>query len=206
MHVEFLVEEPSAEAALIELLPRLFGAGVACRIHPHQGKKDLLANLPGKLRGYSKWLPPDWRIVVLVDLDQDGCKDLKSTLEQIASEANLLTKTAAKQRNEFQLLNRIAIEELEAWFFGDVPAICAAYDGVPQTLAAKTAYRDPDGIRGGTWERLEHVLRKAGHFKGGLEKITAAREIAKQMDPARNRSRSFAAFRDGLRVMVGRGP
>ena len=69
MHLEFLVEEPSAEAALSELLPRLIGQDGTFRVHPHQGKRDLLESLPGKLKGYSNWLPSDWRIVVLVDLE-----------------------------------------------------------------------------------------------------------------------------------------
>ena len=202
MHIEFLVEEQSAEAALSEFLPGLLGENVAFQIHPHQGKRHLLNTLPGKLRGYSKWLPNDWRIVVLPDLDGQECGELKKKLEQIAREANLTTKTFAAGQGLFHVLNRIAIEELEAWFFGDVEAMCTAYPGVPRTLATKTAFRDPDAIRGGTWERLERVPKAAGYFKGGLTKIAAAREIAKHMQADRNRSHSFGVFRDGLRAMV----
>ncbi len=203
MHIEFLVEEPSAEAALNELLPRLLGEGTGFQIHPHQGKRDLLESLPGKLSGYSKWLPDDWRIVVLLDLDGKDCKAVKDTLEKMARRARLTTKTAAKGRARAQVLNRTAIEELEAWFLGDVEALCSAYPGVPVTLAAKAPFRDPDKIRGGTWERLEQVLQRAGYFKSGLAKIEAAREIARYMVPARNRSRSFAAFCKGIKALVG---
>jgi hypothetical protein len=202
MHLEFLVEEPSAEAALSELLPRLIGQDGTFRVHPHQGKRDLLESLPGKLKGYSNWLPSDWRIVVLVDLDGGDCKKVKAKLEKLARNAKLTTKSSATGRSRPQVLNRIAIEELEAWFFGDVEALCTAYPGVPRTLAAKSGFRDPDKIRGGTWERLEQVLQKAGHFKGGLAKIAAAREIAKHMQPDRNRSRSFTVFRDGIRALL----
>jgi hypothetical protein len=205
MHFEFLVEELSAEAALSELLPRLIGPDATFRIHPHQGKKDLLDNLLGKLRGYSRWLPNDVRdvrIVVLIDLDSGDCKKVKATLEQLARAAGLKTKSSAKGQDKPQVLNRIAIEELEAWFFGDVEALCSAYPGVPPTLAAKSGFRDPDTIKGGTWERLERVLQKAGYFKGGLAKIAAAREIAKHMQPERNRSKSFGVFRDGLQAMM----
>lgn len=204
MHFELLVEEPSAEAALNELLPRLIGVGASFRIHPHQGKKDLLESLPGKLRGYSRWLPTNWRVVVLIDLDSGDCKKVKANLERLASQAKLTTKSTATARTAPQVLNRIAIEELEAWFFGDVEALRAAYPRVPPTLAAKRAFRDPDKIMGGTWERLEQVLQRAGYFKGGLAKIAAAREIAKHMNPERNRSRSFCVFRDGLQAMLGR--
>jgi len=97
------------------------------------------------------------------------------------------------------------VEELEAWFFGDVSALIAAYPGVPATLAHRARFRDPDAISGGTWESLERVLQRAGHHTGGLEKLRAAREIAKHMDPERNRSRSFCGFRDRLRELVRQG-
>lgn len=206
MNVEFLVEEPSAEAALNELVPRILGEKIPFRIHVHQGKRDLLKSLPARLRGYSKWLPADWYVVVLVDLDSGKCAALKNELEQAARGAGLVTRTAAGEGCRFQVLNRIAIEELEAWFFGDVQALCRAYPGVPRTLAAKRNYRDPDCIRGGTWEQMERVLKTAGYHRGGLAKIAAAREIARHMDPDRNQSHSFAVFRDGLRAMVKQGP
>lgn len=202
MHIELLVEEPSAEAALSELLPRLVGQNATFHIHPHQGKRDLLDSLPGRLRGYARWLPRDWRVVVLIDLDGSDCKRTKANLQRIARTAGLTPKTSASGQGSYQVLNRIAIEELEAWFFGDVEAMCAAYPRVPATLGAKRGFRDPDRIKGGTWERLEQVLQNAGYFKGGLPKIAAAREIAKHMQPDRNRSRSFCVFRDGLNALL----
>ncbi len=201
-HFEFLVEEPSAEAALSELVPRLIGQDATFQIHAHQGKRDLLDSLPGKLMGYAKWLPSDWRVVVLVDLDSDDCKKAKANLERLAGKAGLSTKSSAVRGNKPQVLNRLAIEELEAWFFGDVEALCTAYPGVPPTLGDKRGFGDPDKIRGGTWERLEQVLQKAGYFKSGLAKIAAAREIAKRMQPDRNRSKSFTVFRDGVRALL----
>src|SRR5205085_3392295 len=67
--VEFLVEEPSTEAALDHLLPKILGVDLAFRIYPHQGKRDLLKKLPSRLRGYRRWLPEDWGIVILIDAD-----------------------------------------------------------------------------------------------------------------------------------------
>lgn len=99
------------------------------------------------------------------------------------------------------VLNRIAIEELEAWFFGDVEALRAAYPKVPATLGSQARYRDPDAIVGGTWEALERVLQGKGYHRGGLQKIKAAKEIAAHMDPARNRSRSFRVFMEGLAAL-----
>jgi hypothetical protein len=65
MHVEFLVEEPSAEAALSNIVPKIL-RDVTFRIHPFQGKQDLLSKLLPRLKGYRGWLPDDWKIVVLV--------------------------------------------------------------------------------------------------------------------------------------------
>ncbi len=100
-------------------------------------------------------------------------------------------------------INRIAVEELEAWFFGDVGALVAAYPGVPETLDRRAKYRNPDAIAGGTWEALERVLQEAGHHGGGLAKVRAARDIAAHMDPGRNRSRSFQVFRDAIVACLG---
>ncbi len=202
IHLEVLVEEPSAEAALELLLPRLVPA-VTFRIHAHRGKKDLLEKLPGRLRAYASFVKeqPELRVAVLVDRDRDPCSTLKKTLEDHARAAGLPTSTRPR-KGKFLVLHRIAIEELEAWFFGDVPALCAAYPGVPATLARRAAFRDPDAIPN-TWERLEDVLQKAGHHLGGLGKIGAARDIAGRMDVRANASASFRAFADGVQRLCG---
>lgn len=193
--VEVLVEEPSMEAALRALLPAILG-DIPFDVHPYQGKGDLLARLPSRLRGYAQWLPDAWRIVVVVDRDDDPCDDLKRRLEEFASRAGLGTRTAGE--GKYVVVNRLAIEELEAWFFGDWEAVRMAYPRVPATVPAKAGFRDPDAIAGGTWERLERLLQRAGYFKTGLRKIEVAREVAKYMDPTRNRSRSFRALREVL--------
>ncbi len=198
MHIEFFLEEPSCEAAIQNIAPRILPAGDSFNIHPHQGKSDLLAKLPDRLRGYRYWLPQDWCIVVLLDADDQNCEELKADLEQYARTAGLITPARRRPGSRIQVVNRIAVEELEAWFFGDVEALRAAYPRVSATLAKKARYRDPDAITGGTCEALERELQRHGYFPGGLRKITAAREISHQMDPARNRSRSFQVFREGL--------
>jgi len=197
MHFEFLLEEESAEAALRFLVPKILGPEPTFRIHVFQGKRKLLANLESRLRGYAS-RPGNWRVVVLVDEDREDCHAVKQELEVACLEAGLITKTEAEPGQGFQVLNRIAIEELEAWFFGDVHALCTAYPGVPATLANRAKFRVPDAIAGGTWEALEEVLQRAGYHRGGLAKITAARDIAPHMDPNRNTSESFRCFVQGL--------
>jgi len=114
----------------------------------------------------------------------------------MAADAGLATRSAS--RRSYVVANRLAIEELEAWYFGDWAAVRAAYPRAPETIPARARYRAPDAIAGGTWEAFERVLQAAGYFAGGLRKIEAARAVAEHMDPSRNRSPSFAALRDAL--------
>jgi len=189
------------EAALRVLLPRLLGE-MSFEVHPYQGKKDLLRRLPARLRGYSSWLPEDWRIMVVVDRDNEDCDDLKGRLERIAVSAGLRTRRLAGGP-DYQVVNRLAIEELEAWYFGDWDAVRAAYPLVPKGIPGKAKYRDPDAVAGGTWEAFERILQAAGYFRGGLRKMEAARAVSEHWDPDANRSHSFIVFRDALREMTG---
>lgn len=201
MHLEILVEEPSAEAALVNLLPRIVGENVTFKIHPHQGKGDLLKKLPAKLKGYRRWIPKDCKIVVLIDRDGDDCHELKKQMESIAGDCGFTTISGLGGKGNFTVINRIAIEELEAWFFGDVEALRRSYPEVPETLAEKRQYRNPDAIGGGTWEALERVLKKAGYYPRGYPKIAGAKRISAHMDPEVNRSKSFQVFREALKLL-----
>ncbi|MEW6741886.1 MAG: DUF4276 family protein [Planctomycetota bacterium] len=198
--VEVLVEEPSAEAALRLVLPRILG-NTSFEVYPHSCKEELLMRLPDRLRGYASWLPDDWRIVVLVDRDEDDCAELKERLEAIAREAGLATKTKPK-RSRYAVVNHLAIEELEAWYFGDWQAVLQAYPRVNPNVPSQARYRSPDAIKGGTWEAFERILKQAGYFKSGLRKIEAARAVANHMDPGRNTSASFQALRTALEEMM----
>lgn len=195
LHV--LVEEPSMEEALQRLLPRMLRPGVSAEIRQFQCKDDLLKKLPQRLKGYAQWLPDTAKVLVIVDRDDDDCLQLKANLEQMAHQAGLGTRQRPV-RGQFQVINRIAIEELEAWFFGDWAAVRAAYPKVDDTVPKRAGYRDPDAIQGGTWEAMERELQKKGYFKQGLRKLDLARSVASHMEPARNRSQSFCCLRDAL--------
>jgi hypothetical protein len=202
MHIEFLVEEESMEVALYNLVPMIIGEDISFRVHSFQGKKDLLNKLSLRLNGYRRWIPDEWRIVVLIDEDREDCHDLKATLEEEASDSGFITKSMANPNENFQVLNRIVIEELEAWFFGDAEALRQAYPRLPRSLEKKQKYRMPDSILGGTWETLNRLFKIKGYFREGMPKIEVARTVSAVMDPDRNRSKSFQVFRDGLRAMV----
>jgi len=195
-HVEVLVEEPSMEAALRELLPKIL-VELSFQIYPSQGKTDLLQRLPDRFRGYASWLPENWRVVVVVDRDDDDCLQLKNQLERIAATAGLKTRTRTGGK-PYSVINRLAIEELEAWYFGNWDAVKAAYPRVSVKIPQQAKYRDPDAIAGRTWETFERIQKKAGYFKTGLRKIEAARAIASYMNPTRNRSHSFQVLRKAL--------
>lgn len=194
VHYQILVEEPSMEAFLRSLLPRLLPGDWTFAIHPFQGKEDLFAKLEARLRGYAAWLPRDWRIVVVVDRDDDDCRKLKQQMEDIAAAVGLRSRT--RSPSCWQLVNRIVIEELEAWYFGAWDDVRAVYPRLPATLPAR--YRNSEAIAGGTWEAFEQLLQQHGYFKGGLAKIEIARTLGERLDPSRCQSRSFQCFRDAL--------
>lgn len=202
MYFEFLVEEFSAQECLARILPKILPEKVHYNVHNFRGKSDLIKKLPSRLKRYKAWIPNDFKIIILVDRDNDDCKELKQELEKIAQEAGFMTKSMSQDNQSFQVLNRIAIEELEAWFFGDVEAIISAYPKVSPDLAKQAKFRNPDEIKGGTWEALEKVLQKVHYHPGGLEKVKAAREISRCMDPQKNCSPSFQVFYQGLLQMI----
>lgn len=195
-HLEILVEEPSMETFLHVLLPRLFPE-TSFQVHAFLCKPDLLNKLQARLKGYAHWPSNYGRIVVVVDCDDDDCHELKQQLESVATAAGLRTRSGAKG-TPWQVVNRIAIEELEAWYFGDWEAVRCAYPKVSPTVPAQAKYRDPDAIKGGTWEAFERILQNGGYFKNGLRKVEAGRTIAAHLNPDCNRSHSFVKFRDAL--------
>ncbi|HRF91475.1 MAG TPA: DUF4276 family protein, partial [Desulfobacter postgatei] len=123
------VEEYSMEAVLEILLPGMLD-GIDYQIIRFQCKDDLLKQLPARLKGYSAWMPETWSILVLVDRDDDDCMILKQQLEQYAKDTGLLTRSCARAGENFKVTNRIVIEELEAWYFGDWAAVKTAYPRV----------------------------------------------------------------------------
>ncbi len=74
----------------------------------------------------------------------------------------------------------------------------SAFPRISPNVPHQSGYRDPDAIRGGTWEAFERVLRRYGYFKTGLRKVEAAKAMGAQVDPDRNRSRSFVKFREAI--------
>jgi hypothetical protein len=101
---------------------------------------------------------------------------------------------------------RFAIEEIEAWYFGDRKAILTAYPGANTRIL--DSYHQ-DSICG-TWEKLadaiypggSRALQKAGWPHPGEEKCNWARRIAGHIDIEKNKSKSFQAFRNCLLILA----
>ena len=199
MQIEFLLEERSAEVVLKIILPKILSDDVDCAFHVSQGKHDLLKNLPMLLKGFSQSISGNHRIMVLIDEDREDCFQLKAQLEGIAHDAGFVTKSNAPPAGDFQVVNRLAVEELEAWFFGDMKALRNAYPRVSRNAQ----YQDPDAIENGTSEALWRALRR--DYPKRLPKTKVARNIAPHMEPCRNTSRSFQVFVEGLKACVGTG-
>jgi hypothetical protein len=194
-HADFLVEEESMRRTLLVLLPRLL-PNVTFSVYAHGGKQALLRKLPSRLCGYRGFLTPRRVVFVICDADQEDCRALKRRLAELAEELGF-DKLQTRNRRAAAVCIRIAVQELEAWFFGDWQAVRTAYPKLPAAIPATRGYRDPDAIAN-TWESLERIMKAHGYFTTGLRKIEAAQAIAAGMDPAVNRSRSFQAFRDAV--------
>lgn len=190
-HLELLVEEPSMEAFLQSWFPKYLPDNITYRFIVFNGKTDLLSKLRDRLKGYSKWIPVDWRIIVVVDRDEDDCVELTN---QINSACALEGFPTYHENVEWKAASSIAIEELEAWYFGEWRSVVEAYPRVSMGIVKQARYRDSDAILGGTWEAFERILQKSGYFAGGLRKVEAARTIGKYVDVNKNSSGSFQIF------------
>jgi Domain of unknown function (DUF4276) len=201
-HLEILVEERSMQTLLKALIPKIVH-DVTFKVYPFDGKRDLLRNLEARLRGYARMFETwtDAAVVVLVDEDRSDCEELKMKLEAAAKNAGLGTLSCPRG-GQFRVLNRIAVEELEAWFFGDPNAVMKAYPRVQRRAFSSRALHHPDAIGGGTWEALERLLNKHNYHLGGLRKIECAADIGLHMDVANNTSTSFKNFVLGVHTLV----
>lgn len=218
MHFEILVEGQTELTALSIWMNAILGDYSnphTWKIHKHRGighipenpdsrpnkaDQSLLHNLPSKLRAYGSERRNDLIVVVLVDLDErEDCVAFKHSLTQLLEYCHPPPRA----------LFRIAIEELEAWYFGDKAAIKLAYPEAKQDIL--DSYTQDSQC--GTWERLADAVYPGGvlslkkdHGKRSPkvleQKLTWAREISPKIDIESSLSPSFCAFRDGLRKIA----
>lgn len=168
----FMLEEPSMGATLDALLPKKLPPERYVLI-THEGKRDLDASIPRKLRA---WKEPGVRFIVVRDCHSEDCRKLKSALKRLC----------AKGRRPDTLV-RIVCRELESWFLGDLQAVADAYEQPSILRHAKgKPFRDPDSLTNACQELVKLIP--------GYQKLGGARAIAPKMLPERNRSHSFGVF------------
>ena len=185
------------EAALRALLPRVLG-DVSLDMFTYQGKPDLLRELPKRLRSQSSWLPNNWRIIVIVDADNDDCENLRRRLNRIATDSNLTVRAKSPSGG---IATRIAIEELRGlvlWRLGSCGRRTHEY---PLESSEKRGIVNSDRIRGGTWEAFERVLQAAGYF---AEVSGEDRRSTRDRGAHGSRSQHFAELLQATRRLVGR--
>ena len=174
--VVFLLEERSMKVFLEGLLPRFFPRLKFFCI-PHEGKQDLEKSIPRKLKA---WREPGVHFVVVRDNDGGDCLALKQKLANLCADAGRV-----------DTLVRIAVQELEAWYFGDPGALAEAFGNEQlRSVTTKKRYRDPDSII-----RPSAELSK---LEPSFQKISGARKMAKYLERKNNRSQSFQIFLSGL--------
>ncbi|OYY93183.1 MAG: hypothetical protein B7Y41_12725 [Hydrogenophilales bacterium 28-61-23] len=214
MHLEVLVEDASGKIALETLLPKVLGlqdAPHTWRIHAYKGigripknlqgsadpsKRMLLDQLPRLLAGYARTPGVD-AVMVVLDRDTRPCADFLTELKAIAALGHPNT------------LFRLAIEEMEAWYFGDLAAVKKAY---PHAKAKVLNAYIQDSVCG-TWEMLADALyaggaaaiKKQGWPLSGQLKCEWAGRISPYMDVDANLSPSFRKLSQGLRRLAMNG-
>lgn len=211
MHLEVLVEDASGKIALETLVPKVLGSQGAphtWRIHAYKGigriprnlqgkadpgKRMLLDQLPRLLAGYAK-TPGINAVMVVLDSDSRPCADFLTELRTIAALGHPNT------------LFRLAIEEMEAWYFGDRDALKKAYP-YAKTKVLNTYVQDSVC---GTWELLADAaypggsaaIKKQGWPLSGQMKCEWAGRVPPHMDVETNQSPSFGKFVQGLRRLT----
>jgi Domain of unknown function (DUF4276) len=157
------------------------------------------------LKGYSaaRARGEDIRVIVLMDRDDDNCVTLKKELDAIAEGSGLTPRVRRDGAVLYTVLNRIAVRELENWFFGDWAAVRAAFTKSPKDIPR--AYRgNPDTPSGKCSDAFERMLHSSGVMISS--KPTWARRIGPHLDPDVNRSPSFMAFVSGVRELAAQKP
>ena len=142
---------------------------------------------------FGKALNPDTdRVVVLVDLDEQDCHDLKKRLKKVVAHCDPPPT----------VLIRIAIEETEAFFLGDPKAIKEAFPKAKERRIKK--YYHQDSICG-TWEFLRDVIGEPAESedKVGWAKAIGRHLTVEWMGRKANKSPSFCIFCRGLLTICG---
>ena len=179
--IVFLLEEPSAKAMLEGLLPKLLPETVRCRYIVFEGKQDLEKQLIKRLQGYRT---PHAALVVLRDKDAEDCLQIKKRLTKKCQEGG-----------RPESLVRIACNELESWYLGDLLAVEVSL-GV-KGLAKHQNYPPYDHP-----DKIVSPAKRLRSIVPAYQKIGGSRKIGPKLRPDTNLSHSFGVFVSGVRRLV----
>lgn len=204
MRLHVLVEGPSDVALLEAWLPRALPRH-SFKVYPHEGRgnlpadptapadplhRGLLDQLPAKMRAFGRALDPTTdALLVLVDADQDDCRHLEQAIVAALAHCHPAPRH----------LIRVAVEETEAFYLGDLPAVRRAFRKVrPGQL--RDYIQDSQQ---GTWERFQRYIGWRHEAK-----VRWARHMGPELGTARrgnqlNRSPSFVAMYKAAVQLVG---
>ena len=184
MNLVCLLEEPSAEEMLREVLPRLLSDifnDIDVKYIVFQGKQDLEKRLEKRLKG---WRAPDSVFLVLRDQDAGDCKKIKQ---------RLMEKVKESGKEEVTLV-RIACSMLESFYLGDLNAVekGLALKNIAQKQN-QAKYRTPDALKSAHME-LSFLSNDS------YSKVDGSRAIAPHLDlNGNNKSHSFNVLLDGIK-------
>jgi hypothetical protein len=177
----FLLEEPSMKVFLDGLLPRIIPSSIDVQTIPHEGKSDLEASIPRKLKG---WRRPGARFFILRDQDAADCGAVKT---------RLCSLVAATGRSHVCV--RIVCRELESWLLSDLKALADVFENPSlANLGASERFRNPDTI-GNPLQELRRIVPR-------YQKVSGARRVGPQLDPSRSSSVSFRFFLAAVQAAV----
>ena len=179
----FLLEEESAKAMLLGLLPRILDPKVQPRLMVFEGKQDLERQLIRRLRGY---VNPHARFIVLRDQDSTpDCKVVKAKLLALCAEAG---------RHAVSLV-RIACHELETFYLADLQA-------VENALGLTGLVRHQGNARFRAADRVENPSRELAKLTRRVyQKVGGSRLLGPHLDIANDRSASFRNLIAGVRQL-----
>ncbi len=161
------------KALLDGLLPRLIPSDIEYLTIAHEGKSDLEASIPRKLRG---WRRPGARFIILRDQDNANCRTVKKRLVGLAQSTG---------RAQFWV--RIVCRELESWVLSDAQALAEAFrEPRLGSIAVTEPFRNPDALVNPAQE-LKRLIPT-------YQKISGARLIGPMLEPSRSSSPSFRTF------------
>ena len=159
---EVLVEGHADVPVIKEILVRKFKLEEKrhFQIHPHSGKgklplnplerpqpnhRELLSQLPAKLRAYASSLGAGSVVLVVVDADDTPAEKLLADLNAMLNKL---------PRRPDRVLFRLAVEETESWFIADSRAVLKAF---PKAEVSSLKKIQPDAVVD-AWKRLRDAI------------------------------------------------